>query len=121
MRTPPCWACRAANACHKFLRSALTGRALPSRCAEHVPGRPPIDVTAASVFVACAAAAQHPHMSSHRCCTMCWLCVLAQGGDTITFSWQFVAAGEEKCYHDGVEILSTPCASPMDVVAKAFR
>lgn len=61
----------------------------------------------------------------HRCCTLCWLCVYvsvrAQGGDAITFSWQFVAAGEEKCYHDGVEILSTPCASPMIVVAKAFR
>lgn len=43
-----------------------------------------------------------------------------QGGDAITFTWQFVAAGEEQCYHDGVEILSTPCASPMIVAAKAF-
>lgn len=43
-----------------------------------------------------------------------------QGGDAITFTWQFVAAGEEQCYHDGVEIMSTPCASPMIVAAKAF-
>lgn len=43
-----------------------------------------------------------------------------QAGDAITFSWQFVAAGVEKCYHDGVEIPLVPCVSPMIVVAKAF-
>jgi len=42
-----------------------------------------------------------------------------QAGDAITFSWQIVAAGEEKCYHDGVEV-KTKCASPMVVAAKAF-
>lgn len=30
-----------------------------------------------------------------------------------------MAAGEERCYHDDVEV-STPCASPMIVAAKAF-
>lgn len=45
---------------------------------------------------------------------------VVQGGDAITFTWQFVAAGEETCFHDGVEIKSTPCASPMIVAAKAF-
>ena len=42
-----------------------------------------------------------------------------QAGDAITFSWQFVAAGEEKCYHDNVEV-KTACASPMIIAAKAF-
>jgi hypothetical protein len=44
-----------------------------------------------------------------------------QAGDAITFTWQFVAAGEERCYHDGVEILTDPCVSPMVVKAKAFN
>lgn len=47
------------------------------------------------------------------------LLLVLQAGDAITFSWQFVAAGTEVCYHDGVA-LSTPCASPMIVAAKAF-
>lgn len=42
-----------------------------------------------------------------------------QAGDAITFSWQFVAAGQEKCYHDNVEV-KTACASPMILAAKAF-
>jgi hypothetical protein len=46
--------------------------------------------------------------------------VTVQAGDAITFSWQFVAAGGEKCYHDGVEVPLVSCASPMIVVAKAF-
>jgi hypothetical protein len=42
-----------------------------------------------------------------------------QAGDALTFSWQFVAAGTEECFHDGVE-LAAPCGSPMIVAAKAF-
>lgn len=46
-------------------------------------------------------------------------CPCSQVGDKITFSWQFVAAGEEKCYHDDVEV-TAGCESPMVVTAKAF-
>lgn len=42
-----------------------------------------------------------------------------QVGDPIIFSWQIVAAGEEKCYHDGVEVKAA-CASPMAIAAMAF-
>lgn len=56
------------------------------------------------------------HADQHCADAVC----AVQGGDAITFTWQFVAAGEEKCYHDGVEITATPCVSPMIVAAKAF-
>lgn len=36
-----------------------------------------------------------------------------QQGDSITFSWHFVGIGEEKCYHDDVEL--PECGSPMKV------
>jgi hypothetical protein len=39
----------------------------------------------------------------------------SQQGDAITFSWHFVGIGEEKCFHDGVEL--PECASPMRVTA----
>lgn len=38
-----------------------------------------------------------------------------QQGDAITFSWHFVGIGEEKCFHDGVEL--PECESPMRVTA----
>lgn len=41
------------------------------------------------------------------------LLLRSQQGDTITFSWQFVGIGEERCYHDDVEL--PECKSPMRV------
>lgn len=43
------------------------------------------------------------------------LCYAVQQGDAITFSWHFVGIGEEKCFHDGVEL--PDCESPMKVTA----
>jgi len=41
-----------------------------------------------------------------------------QDGENITFSWQFVGTGSQRCYHDEV-FLPGPCSSPMSVTAKS--
>jgi len=41
-----------------------------------------------------------------------------QDGENVTFSWQFVGTGSQRCYHDE-QLLPGPCRSPMTVVARS--